>query len=81
MAIFLADFGRGHFVHRVASGASDLLGSSHKLEHGAAIVANDVSLGHGRDALSNAHVSIRQVHEQMLIGLLNLVTDLLSFHF
>ena len=50
LALFLSDLRRWDFVDSLAAGALDLLGSGDELEHGPAVVADEVGSGHWGDA-------------------------------
>ena len=67
LALFFADFRRGHLVDGLASGALHLLRSGDELQHRAAVVTNEMGAGHGRDTCCNRQLSIGQVDEQVLV--------------
>ena len=53
LALLFADLGRRHLIHSLASGALYLLWARDKLQHAAAVVADEMGAGHRGDTCSD----------------------------
>ena len=74
LALFFADLRRRHLVDCLAAGAFDLLGSCNELQHGSAVVTDQMGTRHRGDSSGNRQFTIGEVDEQVLVLRSNLVT-------